>query len=84
MTVLDIGCSQRNFVRLMLTNQTYRSAHQSGRTAIPLRYIGLGQSHESLKLAERQIHTFTEELSDTFMTAVPIAQLLATSWMHTD
>lgn len=84
MTVLDIGCSQRNFVRLMLTNQAYRSVHQSGWTAIPLRYIGLDQSHESLRLAERQIHTFVEELPGTFTAAVPINRLLAINWMHTD
>ena len=84
MTVLDIGCGQRNFVRLMLTNQAYRSAHQSGWTAIPLRYIGLDQSHESLRLAERQIHTFIEELPGTLTAAVPIDRLLAINWKHTD
>jgi ubiquinone/menaquinone biosynthesis C-methylase UbiE len=84
MTILDIGCGQRNFVRHLLTNQAYRSAHQSGRMSVPLRYIGLDQSHESLRLAEQQIHTCAEELPGTLTTAVPIDQLLSTSWMHTD
>lgn len=84
MTVLDIGCGQRNFARLLLTNQVYRSAYQNGRTAVPLRYIGLDQSHEALRLAERQIHTFAEELPRTLTAAISISQWLATSWMHTD
>ena len=84
MTILDIGCGQRNFVRHLLTNQAYKSAHQSRRMSIPLRYIGLDQSHESLRLAEQQIHTCVEELRGTLTTAVPIGQLLSTSWMHTD
>lgn len=84
MTVLDIGCGQRNFVRLMLTNLAYRWTHQIGRTDVPLRYIGLDQSHESLRLAERQTHTFAEALPGTLAAAAPIGQLLMTSWMHTD
>src|SRR6185437_1062039 len=84
MTILDMGYGQRNFVRLMLTNQAYRSAHQSGPTTIPLRYIGLDQSHESLRLAEGQTHTFAEELPATLAAAVPVGQRLATSWTHTD
>ncbi|MEK9142522.1 MAG: PilZ domain-containing protein [Nitrospirota bacterium] len=84
MTVLDIGCGQRNFVRLMLTNQAYRSAHHSRQAIIPLRYVGLDQSAESLRLAEQQLHTFAKELPGTLRTAVPTAQLMATSWMRTD
>lgn len=84
MTVLDIGCGQRNFVRLMLTNQAYRLAHQPGRTAVPLRYIGLDQSHESLRLAEEQTHTFARELPGILAALVPIDRLVTTSWMLTD
>ncbi|THJ16389.1 MAG: PAS domain S-box protein [Nitrospira sp. CG24B] len=84
MTVLDIGCGQRHFARLMLTNQAYRSAHHSKRTTVPLRYIGLDQSHESLRLAEQQFHTFAKELPGTLRAAVPTAQLVTTSWMRTD
>jgi SAM-dependent methyltransferase len=84
MTVLDIGCGQRNFVRLMLTNQAYRLVHQSGRTAVPLRYIGLDQSHESLRLSEEQSHTFARELPGTLAALVPIDRLVVTSWMLTD
>ncbi|MFY4729471.1 PilZ domain-containing protein [Nitrospira sp. BLG_2] len=84
MTILDIGCGHTNFIRLMLTNLAYRWAHQSGLTDVPLRYIGLDHSHESLRLAEQQTHTFAEELPGTLTAAVPIGQLLTTSWMHTD
>ncbi len=84
MTVLDIGCGQRNFVRLMLTNQAYRSAHQRGRMAVPLRYVGLDQSLESLRLAKLQTLTFAKELPGTLTAAVPTAQSVATSWVHTD
>ena len=80
MTVLDIGCGQRHFVRLMLTNQAYRSAHHGGKTPVPLRYVGLDQSAESLRLAERQLHTFAKELPGTLR----VTQLMATSWMHAD
>lgn len=84
MTVLDIGCGQRNFVRLMLTNQAYRSAHHSRQATVPLRYVGLDQSAESLRLAEQHLHTFAKELPGTPRAAVPTAQLMATSWMRTD
>jgi PAS domain S-box-containing protein len=84
MTVLDIGCGQRHFARLMLTNQAYRSAHHSKWRTIPLRYVGLDQSHESLRLAEQQFHTFAKELPGTLRAAVPTAQLVTTSWMCTD
>lgn len=84
MTVLDIGCGQRHFVRLMLTNQAYRSAHHSRQATVPLRYVGLDQSAESLRLAEQQLHTFANELPGTLSAAVPTAQLMATSWMRTD
>ena len=83
MTILDIGCGQRNFVRLMLTNQAYRSVHQRELMSTPLRYIGLDQSHESLRLAERQFHTFAEELPGTLTAVVPIGRLLEASWIHT-
>ncbi len=84
MTVLDIGCGQKHFARLMLTDQGYRSAHHHKRTTIPLRYIGLDQSHESLRLAEQQFHTFAKELPSTLRAAVPTAQLVTTRWMRTD
>jgi ubiquinone/menaquinone biosynthesis C-methylase UbiE len=83
MTILDIGCGQRNFVRLMLTNQAYRSVHHRELMSTPLRYIGLDQSHESLRLAERQFHTFAEELPGTLTAVVPIGRLLEASWIHT-
>ncbi|MBH0203203.1 MAG: PAS domain S-box protein [Nitrospira sp.] len=84
MTVLDVGCGQRTFVRLMLTNQAYRSAHHGTQATVPLRYIGLDQSTESLRLAEQHLHLFANELPGTLRAAVPTAQLMATSWMRTD
>jgi ubiquinone/menaquinone biosynthesis C-methylase UbiE len=84
MTVLDIGCGLGDFARAMLTNQVYRSAHQSGAPAVPLRYIGMEQSHESLKLAQQQIHAFAQELPGTLKTAAPVAQVVETQWLHTD
>ena len=83
MTVLDIGCGQTHFLRLMLTNQAYRWAYERGRPAGPLRYVGLDQSNESLRLAEQQAHTVAEELAGT-LKAVPTAQSITTTWMHTD
>ncbi|HEX6727505.1 MAG TPA: PilZ domain-containing protein, partial [Nitrospira sp.] len=84
MTVLDIGCGQTHFLRLMLTNQAYRRAYQRGRPAGPLRYVGLDQSNESLRLAEQQAHTVSEELTGALKAAVPTAQSIATTWIHTD
>lgn len=84
MTVLDIGCGQTHFARLMLSNQAYRSAHQIKRIPLPLRYIGLDQSHESLKQAEQQLQAFAGELPGTLTAAVSMAQLIQPSWMHTD
>lgn len=84
MTVLDIGCGQGDLARVMLTNQAYRLTHQCGPPAGPLHYIGLGQSHESLKVAEQQVCTFVRELTTTFAAAVSPAQLVETRWLRSD
>lgn len=84
MTVLDIGCGQRNFHRLLQTNQAYRSTYHSRRTTAPLRYVGLDQSHESLRLAEQQIHLFGKELPSTLTPVIPPTQLIVTRWLRTD
>ncbi|MGC4098735.1 MAG: methyltransferase domain-containing protein [Nitrospira sp.] len=84
MTVLDIGCGQRNFHRLLLTNQAYRSTYHRRRTTAPLRYVGLDQSHESLRLAEQQIHLFDKELPGTRTPVISPTQLIAPQWLRTD
>lgn len=83
-TVLDIGCGAGDFARAMLTNYVYRSSHQSGSPALPLRYIGLDQSHDTLKLAQQQIQAFAQELLGTLKTAVPMAQFVEAHWLQTD
>jgi PAS domain S-box-containing protein len=84
MAVLDVGCGQSDLARVMLTNQAYRMAHQSGPPAGALRYIGLGQSHESLKSAERQVRTFARELSTAFAGALSPSRLVETDWLRSD
>jgi PAS domain S-box-containing protein len=84
MTVLDIGCGQGDLARVMLTNQAYRLTHQGGAPASLLHYIGLGQSHESLKIAERCVRTFVRELTATFAATASPTQLLETSWLRSD
>ena len=84
MTVLDIGCGQSDFARVMLTNQTYRMTHQSGLPDGPLHYVGLGQSHESLKVAEQYVHTFVRELTTAFAATVAPAQLVEVRWLRSD
>lgn len=84
MTVLDIGCGVGDFVRALLTNHVYRSVHQDRLPDVPLRYIGLDQSYESLKVARQQIHTFAQELLGTLKTAIPMTQFIETHWLQTD
>lgn len=84
MTVLDIGCGLGDFVRAMLTDRIYQSAHQGGPPVVPLRYIGLEQSHESLKLAQQQIQAFAQELPGTVKGAVPVSRFVETHWIQTD
>lgn len=81
MTVLDIGCGQGNLARVILTNQAYRLIHQGGPPAGPLHYIGLGQSHESLKIAERCVQTTIRDLTTTFSATASPTHLLDTSWL---
>jgi len=83
-TVIDIGCGAGDFARAMLTNYVYRSSHQSGPPALPLRYIGLDQSHEALKVAQQQVQAFAQELLSSLKTAVPMAQFIETHWLQTD
>lgn len=84
MMILDIGCGQGDLARVMLTNQAYRLTHQSGPPAGPLHYVGLDQSHESLKVAERYVRTFVRELATTFAATVSPAQLVETKWLRSD
>ncbi|MBI3356452.1 MAG: PAS domain S-box protein [Nitrospirae bacterium] len=84
MTVLDFGCGQGDLARVMLTNQAYRLIHQGGPPAGPVHYIGLGQSHESLRVAERHVRTFARELTTTFTAAVSPAQLVEARWLRSD
>jgi SAM-dependent methyltransferase len=84
MTVIDVGCGQGDLARVMLTNQAYRSIHQSGPTLSPLHYVGLGQSHESLKTAEHYVQTFVRELTTAFSSALLPAQLVKTEWLWGD
>ena len=84
MTILDMGCGEGDLARVMLTNQAYRLTHQSGLPVAPLHYVGIEQSHESLKLAERYVQTFTRELTTTFAAAVSTTQLVETRWLRSD
>jgi len=83
-TVLDIGCGAGDFARAMLTNYVYRSSHQNGTPILPLRYIGLDHSHDSLKLAQQQIQTFAQELIGTLKIGVPMRDFVETHWLQTD
>lgn len=82
--VVDVGCGQGDFARVILTNQAYRSVHQSGPALGPLLYVGLGQSHESLKTAEQGVRMFVRELTTAFSAARSPAQLLKTRWLLSD
>jgi SAM-dependent methyltransferase len=84
MTVVDIGCGQGDLARVMLTNQAYRLTHQGGPPVGPLHYIGLGQSHESLKIAEQCVRTFVRELTATFAETASPTQPLETRWLRSD
>ena len=84
MTILDMGCGESDLARVMLTNQAYRMTHQSGPSAAPLHYVGIGQSHESLKTAERCVQTFVRELTTTFEATVSPTQLVETRWLRSD
>ena len=83
-TVLDIGCGMGDFAQAMLTNSIYRMSHQGGAPVVPLRYIGLDVSHETLKLAQQRVQTFGHELLHTVKTAIPISQFLETYWVQTN
>lgn len=83
-SVLDLGCGEGYLARIMLTDQTYRSAHRSGPPADPLRYIGVGYSQESLVLAERLFHLFAQELPRPLTTTFSTDGLVETSWLHTN
>ena len=84
MTILDIGCGEGDLARVILTNQAYRLTHQSGLPVAPLHYVGIGQSHEFLKAAERCVRTFVRELTTTFAATVSATQLVETRWLRSD
>lgn len=82
MTILDVGCGHGDLARVIVTNQAYRLAHRSGPPEPPLHYVGLGQSRESLSIADRSIDTVMRELASTFLSALPTTQLLDTHWVQ--
>ena len=84
MRVLDIGCGQSDFARVILTNLAYQAAHRSGPPAGSLHYFGLQQSHESLKIAEQFVATFMHELTATLAATVSPTQLLESRWLRSD
>lgn len=84
MTVVDVGCGQSDVARVIQMNQLYRSAHRSDPPGAPLQYVGLGQSHESLKTAERSFHAFHREITGPFARTLPEGPLVTTTWVQTD
>jgi len=84
MRTVDVGCGQGDLARIMLTNEAYRSIHRSEPALGPIHYVGLSQSHESLKAAEQYVHTFVRELTAAFSAAVSPSQLLETRWLRFD
>ncbi|MGQ0695166.1 MAG: PAS domain S-box protein [Nitrospiraceae bacterium] len=84
MTVLDIGCGQSDFARVILTNLAYQSTHRSGPSAGSLHYFGLGLSHESLKIAEQFVYALVHELTATLAATVSPTQLLESRWLRFD
>ena len=84
MRIIDVGCGQGDLARVILTNQAYRLIHQSRPALSPLHYVGLGQSHESLKTAEHYVHTFVRELTTAFSASLSPAQLVETGWLWWD
>jgi len=83
MTILDIGCGQGDLARAILTNQAYRLAHDPGPGKSPLQYLGLGQSEESLHMADRYVDTYARELTAALRNG-PSFRLLDTHWIHFD
>jgi PAS domain S-box-containing protein len=82
--VIDVGCGQGDLARVILTNQAYQSIHQSGPRLGPIHYVGLAQSHESLKMTDQYLSIFARELTSAFSGALSPAQLVETRWLQFD
>ncbi len=84
MTVLDIGCEQSEFSKVLVTNYTYTALHRGRTTGHSLHYIGLSQSRDSSAIAERQLHAFVNQLSASVSSGISPAQLVRTTWLAGD
>ena len=83
MTVLDIGCGQSDFACTLFTNHLYHRSHHIAVSAPPLKYVGLDQSDETLKHAERRLSAVLRGLG--MATISPsVTQSLSTSWLRFD
>lgn len=78
--VLDLGCGRGDLARVILTNQAYRLAHRSRPPQAPLRYVGLGRSHDSVTIAERSVTALAQELRSAFASGATPGGLLDTAW----
>ena len=83
MTVLDIGCGQSDFACTLFTNHLYHRSHHIAVSAPPLKYVGLDQSDDTLKHAERRLSAVLRGLG--MATISPsVTQSLSTSWLRFD
>lgn len=83
-TMLDVGCGHGDLARLIITNQIYRLAHQSGLPGSPLHYVGLEQSEETLTIAQHALDSFMREIGGTFALPSPLTDLLEPEWVQFD
>lgn len=84
MSILDIGCGQGDLARTILTNRAYQLAHLSGPPGLPLRYVGLGRSRESLDHADQYVQSYVRELAAAFGTRLPATPLIDTQWIQSE
>jgi SAM-dependent methyltransferase len=79
--ILEIGCGHGDMARAILTNRAYARSHTGGPPQLPLHYVGLGHSQESVDAAQRSMSAFQRELTTTFASTAFLGGLLETDWM---
>ncbi len=84
MTVLDMGCEQSAFSKMLVTNHTYTARYRSWTTDNPVHYIGLSHSHHALTTSQQQLDTFLNQLFSSVSSAAPAPQAVKTTWMVND
>lgn len=84
MTILDVGCEQSNFSKMLVSNHAYTATYRNWATDNPIHYIGLSQSQDVLATTQQQVDAFHNQLFASVSLDPSATHPLRTTWLVND